>query len=95
MVYKNKAGQPRERAMVAAYSLVTKFGAKQKDVATVLGCSQATVANWVKEVGFQKEINGLQRELNDANEYIEELQHMLPPPEEDYIDGDYSEEDDY
>lgn len=95
MVYKNRAGQPRERAMVAAYALVTKFGAKQKDVATVLGCSQGTVANWVKEVGFQKKITGLQRELNDASEYIEELQHMLPPPEEDYIDGDYSEEDDY
>lgn len=90
MVYKNRSGQPRERAMVAAYSLVTQFGAKQKDVAAVLGCSQATVANWVKEVGFQKEITGLQRELNDANAYIEELQHMLPAPEDDYIDGDYT-----
>ena len=95
MVYKNKAGQPRERAMVAAYSLVTEFGATQKDVATALGCSQSTVANWVKEVGFQKEITGLQRELNDAKVYIEELQYMLPSPEKDYIDGDYSEEDDY
>lgn len=91
MVYKNRSGQPRERAMVAAYSLVTQFGAKQKDVAAALGCSQATVANWVKEVGFQKEITGLQRELNDANAYIEELQHMLPAPESDYIDGDYTQ----
>lgn len=91
MVYKNSAGQPRERAMVAAYSLVTEFGAKQTDVAAALGCSQATIANWVKELGFQKEINGLQRELSDANDYIEELQHMLPPPDNDYIDGDYTE----
>lgn len=90
MVYKNRSGQPRERAMVAAYSLVTQFGAKQKDVAAVLGCSQATIANWVKEVGFQKEITGLQRELNDANAYIEELQHMLPASSDDYIDGDYT-----
>lgn len=89
MVYKNKAGQPRERTMVAAYSLVTQFGAKQKDVAAALGCSQATVANWVKEVSFQKEITGLQRELNDANEYVKELHSMLPPPDKDDSDSDY------
>lgn len=88
MVYKNNAGQPRERAMVAAYSLVTHFGAKQTDVAAVLGCSQATIANWVREVGHQREIRELQRELDDANEYIEELHYMLPPPKDDYIDGD-------
>ena len=73
MAYKNKAGQPRERAMVAAYSLVTDFGGRQVDVAKVLGCSQATVANWVKEVGFRKTIAGLEHELKDAKGYIEEL----------------------
>ncbi len=93
MVYKNKGGQPRERTMVAAYSLVTKFGAKQKDVAAVLGCSQATIASWVKEVGYQQRITGMQRELADANEYISELQHILPQPDGDYINGDYYEED--
>lgn len=93
MVYKNRGGQPRERVMVAAYALVKSYGAKQKDVAAVLGCSQATVANWVKEVGFQKEIKGLQRELNDANEYIEELHHLLPVPDDEYIDAEYYEED--
>lgn len=99
MVYKNRGGQPRERAMVAAYALATQFGAKQKDVAAALGCSQATVANWVKEIGYQNTINGLESELDDANDYINELQHMLPSPndsEEDseYIDGEYSESED-
>jgi predicted transcriptional regulator len=84
MVYKNKGGQPRERSMIAAYALVTKFGSKQKDVAAVLGCSQATIASWVKEIGYQNEIKGLNSELEDANEYIHELQHMLP--HDDYID---------
>lgn len=89
MVYRNRSGQPRERAMVAAYSLVTQFGAKQKDVAAALGCSQATIANWVKEIGFRREITGLEHELNDANAYIEELQYTLSAPEDDYIDVDY------
>ncbi|EOF9234334.1 MULTISPECIES: helix-turn-helix domain-containing protein [Enterobacteriaceae] len=77
MAYKNKSGQPRERAMVAAYSLVTQFGGKQQDVAKVLGCSPSTVHQWVKEIGFKKEIAGLKQELSDANEYIEELAENL------------------
>lgn len=77
MAYKNKAGQPRERAMVAAYSLVKDFGGKQADVAKVLGCSQATVANWVKEIGYKKEIAGLEHDLKDAKSYIKELRHEM------------------
>ena len=77
MAYKNKAGQPRERAMVAAYSLVVDFGGKQADVAKVLGCSQATIANWVKEIGYKKEIAGLERDLKDANSYIKELRNEM------------------
>lgn len=77
MAYKNKAGQPRERAMVAAYSLVTDFGGTQADVAKVLGCSQATIANWVKEIGYKKEIAGLENDLRDAKGYIKELRHEM------------------
>ena len=77
MAYKNKAGQSRERAMVAAYSLVTDFGGKQVDVAKVLGCSQATVANWVKEIGYKKEIAGLEYELKDAKGYIKVLRSEI------------------
>lgn len=88
MVYKNKGGQSRERTMVAAYSLVKDFGAKHKDVASTLGCSQGTISNWVKEVGYQKEIRGLQNEMADAQEYINELHSQLPPPEPDFIEHD-------
>lgn len=40
-------------------------------------CSQGTVANWVKEVGFRKEMAGLRNELGEANEYIESLADQL------------------
>ena len=63
--------------MVAAYALVTNFGAKQTAVAGVMGCSQATIANWVKEVGYQKEIAGLKNELVQAKDYIDELANDL------------------
>ncbi len=75
--YENKGGQPRDKCMIAAYALVNNFGAKQKSVAEVMGCSQGTIANWVKEVGFQKEISGLKNELIKANDYIEDLAGQL------------------
>lgn len=77
MVYKNKGGQPREKAMVAAYALVTKFGSKQTDVAAALGCSQSTVNAWVKEMKLRAQINSLERELEDATSYIEDLRSEL------------------
>lgn len=77
MVYKNRMGQPRERAMVVAYSLVNDFGARQADVAKVLGCSQATVANWNKEIGYRKQVAGLERELADAKVMIEDMRQEL------------------
>lgn len=77
MIYKNKGGQPRERAMIAAFSLVKEFKGTQADVAKVLGCSQATVANWVKEVDYKKQIAGLEYELKDAKGYIKELRTEL------------------
>lgn len=77
MVYRNKKGQPRERAMVAAYVLVKDFGAKQKDVAQVLGCKQPSISSWVKEVGLRKEIDGLQRELDDARGLVEILRSEI------------------
>lgn len=75
--YTNNGGQPRDKCMVAAWALVSQYGAKQADVAKALGCSQATVANWVKEVRFQKEISGLKGELNKANDLIESLADEL------------------
>lgn len=77
MKYENKAGQPREKCMIAAYALVKNYGAKQAAVAKVMDCSQGTVANWVKEVSFKKEIKGLKKELSKANDYIETLADEL------------------
>lgn len=90
MAYKNKGGQPRERAMVAAYSLVTQFEAKQADVAKALGCSQATIANWVKEIGYKKQIAGLETDLQDAQSYIEELRDEMSG----YLEHDDSDDSD-
>ena len=73
MVYKNKGGESREKTMIAAYALVRNFGAKQADVAKALGCSQATIASWVKDIGYQEQIQGLERELQEASTYINEL----------------------
>ena len=75
--YENKGGQPREKCMIAAYALVNNFGAKQAAVAEVMGCSQGTIANWVKDIGYRKEISGLQKELSKANDYIEHLADEL------------------
>lgn len=75
--YVNPNGQPRERCQIAAFSLVDQFGAKQKDVAKALGVKQSTVSAWVKEVRYRKRINGLERELDNAQSYINELSNEL------------------
>jgi predicted transcriptional regulator len=99
MVYKNKNGQPRERAMVAAYSLVTEFGASQKSVGDALGCSQGTVSNWVKEVSHEAEVRSLQNQLNDAQAMILELKEEVLLLEEEVDSEDsydhYEEEDEF
>lgn len=77
MVYKNRNGQPRERAMVAAYSLVEEFGASQTSVAAALGCSQPTVSNWIKEVKHETTVATLNSQLNDAKQYIEQLKSQI------------------
>jgi transcription initiation factor TFIIIB Brf1 subunit/transcription initiation factor TFIIB len=75
--YKNKGGQPREKCMIAAYALTQNYGATQETVAAVLGCSQGTIANWVKEISYKNEISGLKKELESANNYIEHLADEL------------------
>jgi len=75
--YTNAGGQPREKCMIAAYALVKNFGATQASVAQVMGCSQGTIANWVKEAGYKKEIAGLANELSQARDYIADLADKL------------------
>lgn len=52
MLYRNMDGIPRETVMHVAQRL-HESGVKQKDVAELLGCSQATVSAWLKEVRYQ------------------------------------------
>ena len=92
MVYKNANGQPRERCMIAAYSLYKDFGANQKDIAKVMNCAQSTVSSWIKDVTAQNAISNLTRELEDANEYVNELHEQLAHNNQNYIEYD---DDDY
>ncbi|WP_312958472.1 helix-turn-helix domain-containing protein [Stutzerimonas nitrititolerans] len=75
--YRNAGGQPRDKCMVAAWALVENYGASQADVAKVMGCSQPTIANWVKDVRYKKEISGLQNQLLQANDLIESMANEL------------------
>ncbi|MCU9947890.1 helix-turn-helix domain-containing protein [Pseudomonas sp. PDM13] len=75
--YRNAGGQPRDKCMVAAWALVEHYGASQADVAKVMGCSQPTIANWVKDVRYRKEISGLQNQLAEANDLIESMADEL------------------
>lgn len=95
MVYKNKNGQPRERAMVAAYSLVTEFGASQASVGAVLGCSQGTISNWVKSVEQEAEIRNLTVQLQDAQTMIQDLrQEVMLLEHNEIVSSDYESNDD-
>ncbi|MBY7839659.1 helix-turn-helix domain-containing protein [Vibrio fluvialis] len=78
MRYENKGGQSREKTMLAAWAMVRQFGSTQADVARALRCSQSTVAQWVKEIDYQRQIRNLEADLADARQYIEQLQHELP-----------------
>ena len=77
MVYKNINGQPRERCMIAAYSLAEDFGAKQADIARVMDCSQSTVSSWIKEARYKRSISELTAEIEDAHEYVQQLTYDL------------------
>ncbi|MFI3219266.1 MAG: hypothetical protein QX189_09110 [Methylococcales bacterium] len=89
MKYQNKAGQPRQKCMIAAHALVTKYGATQSAIADVMDCSQGTIANWVKEVNFRQTINNLENENRAAQEYINDLAgelNLIEYNPEDYAD---------
>ena len=80
--------------MQAAYVLVAQYGARQSDVAKVLRCSQPTIASWVKEMGFRREIGNLRENIDEANQYIQELLEEMRCLEFSQ-DEDVYEEDEY
>lgn len=54
MLYRNANGIPREIVMQTAQRLRDQHGMKQAEIAGLLGCSQATVSLWLKEVRQQQ-----------------------------------------
>ena len=54
-----------------AFVLNSEMGYTQKEIATLMKVSQSTISNMIKEFEYQKQIYGLQQELNNAREIIE------------------------
>ena len=66
-----------------AYILNREMGYTQNAIAKLMGVSQGTVSNMIKEFEYQREIRNLQKDLDDARAIIEK-QNLLPQ-NEDYF----------
>jgi DNA-binding MarR family transcriptional regulator len=67
--------------MIAKY--VREMGYTQNAIAKLMGVSQGTVSNMIKEFELQTKIRNLQKDLDDARAIIEK-QNLLPQ-NEDYF----------
>lgn len=63
-----------------AYILNREMGYTQSAIAKLMGVSQGTVSNMIKEFEYQREIRNLQKDLDDARAIIEK-QKLLPQNE--------------
>ena len=66
-----------------AYILNREMGYTQSAIAKLMGVSQGTVSNMIKEFEYQREIRNLQKDLDDARAIIEK--QKLVPQNEDYF----------
>ena len=66
-----------------AYILNREMGYTQNAIAKLMGVSQGTVSNMIKEFDLQTKIRNLQKDLDDARAIIEK-QNLLPQ-NEDYF----------
>ena len=66
-----------------AYILNREMGYTQSAIAKLMGVSQGTVSNMIKEFEYQREIRNLQKDLDDARAIIEKKK--LLPQNEDYF----------
>ena len=66
-----------------AYILNREMGYTQSAIAKLMGVSQGTVSNMIKEFEYQREIRNLQKDLDDARAIIEK--QKLLPHNEDYF----------
>lgn len=65
------------------YILNREMGYTQSAIAKLMGVSQGTVSNMIKEFEYQREIRNLQKDLDDARAIIEK--QKLLPQNEDYF----------
>ena len=66
-----------------AYILNREMGYTQSAIAKLMGVSQGTVSNMIKEFEYQREIRNLQKDLDDARAIIEKQKLLLQ--NEDYF----------
>lgn len=66
-----------------AYILNREMGYTQSAIAKLMGVSQGTVSNMIKEFEYEREIRNLQKDLEDARAIIEK--NNLLPQNEDYF----------
>lgn len=66
-----------------AYILNREMGYTQSAIAKLMGVSQGTVSNMIKEFEYQREVRNLQKDLDDARAIIEK--QKLLPQNEDYF----------
>ena len=66
-----------------AYILNREMGYTQSAIAKLMGVSQGTVSNMIKEFEYQREIRNLQKDRDDARAIIEK--QKLLPQNEDYF----------
>ena len=66
-----------------AYILNREMGYTQSAIAKLMGVSQGTVSNMIKEFEYQREIRNLPKDLDDARAIIEK--QKLLPQNEDYF----------
>ena len=66
-----------------AYILNREMGYTQSAIAKLMGVSQGTVSNMIKEFEYPREIRNLQKDLDDARAIIEK--QKLLPQNEDYF----------
>ncbi len=74
-----------DRHKMMAYVLYREFGYRQGAIGQLMGVSQSTIANAVKEVSFRLTIQNLERELQEARRELER-QGIFPEPPKLYLE---------
>jgi predicted transcriptional regulator len=69
-----------------AYLLNQELGYTQAAIASLMGVSQSTISNMIKEFAYQQRIKNLENELEEARNIIE-AQNLLPQNETYFIES--------